>query len=405
MNLAKLMAGAAMLTIFASAALCGPDESAKDQVKGNNETATDLYAKLKDKEGNIFFSPYSISTALAMTYEGARNNTEKQMAETLHFKGGLEQTAKSFTSVQAALNAVEKKGNAKLSIANAIWAQKEYKFLDSYIGLVQKSFSSEIRNVDFKNEGAREDARQEINGWVEKKTNDKIKDLISRSTLSADTKMVLVNAIYFKGSWAVEFDKSLTNNDGKFTTADGKEVKVPMMYRKDDFRNLDDGKILALEMPYKDNELSMLAIMPKDPAGFADMEKALNADRIEKIVSDMRKDEIEVYFPKFRLEQKFELCKTLAEMGMPDAFDGKADFSGMNGKTTLAITGVIHKAFVEVDEKGTEAAAATAVVMQDLCIRETKAFKADRPFIFIIRENSTGSILFMGRVADPTQNK
>ena len=410
-NLIYLIVGAALLMNIAVGAKEKKDDGAEMIVNGNNAFALDLYAQLKNNEGNLFYSPYSISTALAMTYAGVKGQTAEQMADTLNFpkcKGNdspgwmrtTEQFHKAFGRVIDRLNQQGQKGDYQLSIANALWGQKDYRFLDSFIQLNSKHYKAGLENVDFVNET--EKARVKINQWVEDKTNEKIKNLIPQGTLNALTRLVLTNAIYFKGNWAEQFDKDMTKNADFFVSSD-KTVTAPLMYQKEDFKYGQSDTLQLLELTYKGEDLSMLILLPKEKDGLADMEKELTTRNLAEWQKKMHKQEVEVFLPKFKMTSQFSLAETLEKMGMPDAFDvGKADFSGMTGNKDLFISAVLHKAFVEVNEEGTEAAAATGVMMSLSMALEQPVFRADHPFVFIIKDNNTGSILFVGRVVDPT---
>lgn len=399
-----LLSSLIMMTSVFAVLAAKKDNKAENIADSNNEFAFDLYSKLSSEEGNIFFSPYSISTALGMTYAGAKNNTEKQMSKVLHFSKNQQKISKSFGLMQEKLNGIQEKGDIKLGLANAIWTQMGYKFLDSYINLVQDDFKSKINQVDFVHSQSREKARKEINGWVETKTNNKIRNLIAKGILNDLTRMVLVNAIFFKGDWKYQFKERSTNKNADFFTTPDKKTTVAMMYQKNEFRYTEDKSTLVLEMPYKGNELSMLVLLPRAKNGITELERSLTYSKLKSLLRKMRKQEVRVFFPKFKNKNKYMMRKTLKSMGMSDAFGRQADFSGMDGTKNLYISNVIHQAFVEVDEKGTEAAAATAVIMMEKSMASViriPIFKADHPFIYMIRENSTGNILFMGRMNNP----
>ena len=410
-NLIYLIVGAALLMNIAVGAKEKKDDGAEMIVNGNNAFALDLYAQLKNNEGNLFYSPYSISTALAMTYAGARDQTAEQMAQTLHFpecKGSdspgwmrtTEQFHRAFGRVIDRLNQQGKKNDYQLSVANALWGQKGYPFLDSFIELNNQYYDARIKQVDFVKET--EKTQKKINQWVEDKTNEKIKNLIPQGALNALTRLVLTNAIYFKGNWAEQFDKDMTKNADFFVSSD-KTVTAPLMYQKEDFKYGQSDTLQLLELTYKGEDLSMLILLPKEKDGLADMEKELTTRNLAEWQKKMHKQEVEVFLPKFKMTSQFSLAETLEKMGMPDAFDvGKADFSGMTGNKDLFVSAVLHKAFVEVNEEGTEAAAATGVMMSLSMALEQPVFRADHPFVFIIKDNNTGSILFVGRVVDPT---
>lgn len=370
-------------------------------VEGNSAFALHLYGKVKEKEGNLFFSPYSISTALAMTYAGARANTEKQMAEVLHFTLDQKRLHPRFAQLQTELTAVQEKGGVELSVANALWAQKGYVFLKEFLDVTKKTYGAVLNHVDFKT--AHEAARRNINAWVEQKTEDKIKELIKPGVLSALTRLVLTNAIYFYGNWQSQFTKGLTKEDS-FRLAPEKQVKVPMMTQKQLFRYMESDRLQILELPYVGNDLSMIVLLPKRVDGLTRLECELSTENLKAWVDSLQKREILVFLPKFKMSSQFRLDKTLALMGMPDAFGEAADFSGMDGTKSLNISAVIHKAFVDVNEEGTEAAAATGVVVGIKSVAAPlPVFRADHPFLFLIRHNPSGSILFFGRLMNPKQ--
>lgn len=392
--IAALIAGAETL----SAAEKTGKASVGDVVKGNTAFALRLHQELSSTEGNLFFSPYSISSALGMTYAGARNNTEKEMKEALHFPGRREEFFRSFGELQEALLTVQKAGDIKLSIANAIWAEKSYKFLPGFMDLVEKEYKSKISFADFV--GDAEAERNTINSWVAEQTNDKITDIISKGFLDALTRMVLVNAIYFKGDWANQFKEYYTQEQEFYLTAEEK-VKAKTMYQRGKFRLAEDADTQALEMLYKGNKLSMLVLLPKQNDGISKLEETLTAEKLNGLVTTLRKTMVEVTFPKFKVETRYDLIPPFKSLGMKDAFAGAADFSGMDGTRNLHISAILHKAFVEADEKGTEAAAATGVGAAFMSAPLYPSFNADHPFLFFIRDNATGSILFMGRMVNP----
>jgi len=371
--------------------------------EGNTAFALDLYAKLKDqkKDENLFFSPYSISTALAMTWAGARGETEKQMAQTLHFTLDQERTHPAFAVLQKYLNAGGKKGGYQLNVANALWGQKEYDFLREFLERTDKYYSARLNEVDFVNET--EKTRQRINAWVEKKTNNKIKNLIKKGVLKKLTRLVLTNAIYFKGDWAVKFREENTKTAPFHITAK-KKVEAPLMYQMKYFKYAETENLQILELPYKGDDLSMVVLLPHGIDGLGGLEKVLNSKTLKGYTNRLRQREVRVFLPKFKMTCEFSLAGTLAAMGMPNAFTMAADFSGMNGRKDLYISAVVHKAFVEVHEEGTEAAAATGVVMTTKAMpTPPPVFRADHPFLFLIRDNHSGSILFLGRMMNPAK--
>ena len=417
--------------LFNAVSICFAEEKKDDAaemiVKGNTDFAFDLYAQLKNEDGNLFFSPYSISTALAMTYAGANGETAEQMGKTLHFMqysffyhtypaqdGGIAIGAQedvytpipdfhsNFGLLIDQLNQQGQKGDYQLSIANALWAQKDYTFLDPFIDLNKTHYKAGLENVDFVKET--EKTRLRINQWVEDQTNEKIKDLIPQGALDAMTRLVLTNAIYFKGDWVLKFDAEATK-DAPFYISSEKTVTTPLMYQKEKFKYGQTQTLQTLELPYKGDDLSMLVLLPKAKDGLAGLEKELTADNLTKWQKQMRKQEVEVFLPKFKMTSQFGLSDTLKAMGMPDAFDeSKADFSGMTGKKDLFISDVIHKAFVEVNEEGTEAAAVTSTKMTMTAMpqpEKTFTMACDHPFLYAIVDHKSGAVLFLGAVFEP----
>ncbi len=363
----------------------------------NNEFAFDLYGKLRAEKGNLFFSPYSISTAMAMAYAGARGQTNIEMAKAMHFETGT-QFHSAFGEIIKSINTGGQKGKYELITANALWGQKGYEFLKEYIELIKTDYEGNLNQVDFIQET--ESARNTINAWVEKQTKDKIKDLIARGSLTPMTRLVITNAVYFKGNWARQFEKDSTA-DAPFNLTDDKNVGVPMMNKTAEFGYAEKEDFQILEMPYVDNELSMFILLPQKTDGVGELEKNLTQQNFAKWSAEMRKQKVIVSMPKFKTTSQFGLADTLKSMGMMEAFTDKADFSGMDGKRDLFISAVIHKAFVEVNEQGTEAAATGIMVGATSIGMKIPVFKADRPFVFLIRDNNTGVILFFGRIMNP----
>ena len=372
-------------------------------IDGNNKFAFKLFHQVSGTtDKNQFYSPFSISTALAMVYAGARNETARQISQTMDFP-----SIKSFhTEYNHLLKGLNEgtEGKIKLNVANGLWAQKDFKFLDSYFDIVKSNYSSELKNVDFTDGTEREMTRKEINTWVEQKTNDKIIDLLSQGDLTSLTRLVLVNAIYFYGDWENPFSKVATKPDD-FFLADKTRIKVPFMNQRENFKYYEDSKIKAIEIPYKDNKASMVIFLPNKKNGITEFEKSFDYKYYMEIITSLVPEEVRLSLPKFQTTFKINLGTTLSQMGMPLAFSPTADFSGMTGRRDLYISEVIHQAFINVDEKGTEAAAATAVIMKMTAIRnptEPKIFNTDHPFVFLIKDNTTGSILFIGKMMNPT---
>jgi len=331
-----------------------------------------------------------------MTYEGARGQAADEMKSVMHLPDA-EVRHSSFAKLFNDINKKDKK--YQLFTANALWAQKDYPFLPEYLNLVEKYYAGKATNVDFI--GNTEQARTAINDWVEDHTNDKIKNLFEKGVLTDMTRLVLTNAIYFKGTWLKQFEKSDTF-DADFRISKDKTVQVPMMsMHEEEFNYYEDDKMQILEMPYDGEELSILVLLPKDN-DLTELERTISADDLGAWRGALRQETLDVYIPKFTFETKYSLSDILANMGMPTAFSMGADFSGMNGKKELFIGIVVHQAFVEVNEEGTEAAAATGVDMTLSAMPMTKTFRADHPFIFLIQERNSGNILFLGRVIDPS---
>ena len=395
----------------APAVVVPPTVQAEDKgsvVQASNAFAFNLYANLRGQKGNLFFSPESISTGLSMAWCGARGETAGQMASVLGYRADRpitpEWIAKACGGHLAELFSNPK--GYELLAANSLWGQKGYPFVPDYLALLKANYGAGLEEADFR--GDTEGARKTINVWVEKETRDKIKDLIPPGLLTGETRLVLTNAIYFKGTWAIPFKKDATA-DGDFFVAAGEKVQAPLMNQTGYFGYYDAGQWKALEMPYKGNELAMVILLPAQVDGLPQMEKDLAAGKVlGDLAANLKTRQVRVTVPRFKTTASILLGKTLAAMGMPLAFDpSKADFSGMNGgNESLCIAEVVHKAFVEVNEEGTEAAAATAIVMragEGMRMDEPPIFRADHPFVFLIRDKKSGCILFMGRLANPKE--
>ena len=388
----------------------GPLTDEQIVVLNNSNFALDLYQRLRTSEGNLFFSPYSISTALAMTYAGARGDTARQMAQTLRFSLDEGALHPAFAEVHARLMKLHEAGQIKFCLANSLWPQKDYRFLEDYLSLARTYYGVSITPMDYIR--ATETARATINRWVADKTEQKIQDIIQPGILDSLTRLVLVNAVYFKANWEYQFKERLTR-EAPFYVEPNRPVQVPMMNQEINFRYAESDTAQAVELPYLGHALSMVILLPKKVDGLASFEAGLSMAELDQWIQGINgkgprqrrtyHDLVIVLLPRFKMTSQFRLDQTLQDMGMKDAFiPGKADFSGMDGRYDLFIQATVHKAFVEVNEKGTEAGAAT--------YENTSAdgghppvFRADHPFLFLIQETRTGSILFMGRVVDPTQ--
>jgi serpin B len=372
-------------------------ESVSLLVDSLNDFSFNFYNKIAStEEGNIFFSPYSIFTALSMAYEGASNNTAVEMQNVLNILQNDSSTLGSFGKIYNLLN--QNQEGYKISTANAFWVNQDYTFLNKYLGLLKDFYMAEGNNLDFSNNV---EAAEIINSWIEDKTNDKIKDMIQPDMLSDLTKLVLTNAIYFKGQWKSPFNQKMTY-ETDFTLSSGETVKVNMMSdpKNSIFNYSETEDLQVLELDYYSNDLSMFIILPKIN-NITKAESFLNIDNLTDWKNGLYEIDINVEIPKFKFETKYSLNSVLKEMGIIDAFiPGIANFSGMDGTKNLFISTALHQAFIEVNEKGTEAAAATAIIMELTAIPDS--FRADHPFVFLIQHKETGAILFMGRITDPS---
>jgi serpin B len=371
-------------------------------VRGNNEFAFALYGRLDKKPGNLFFSPYSISTALAMTYVGARGKTAEQMADVLHFTLPGPRLHDSFSALQSEIQGGGKKRNYELHVANRLWGQKGYHFLPEFLQLTKTRYGGGLAELDFVHQT--EKARETINKWVEQQTKDKIKDLIVRGALDINTRLVLTNAIYFKDAWLHQFSAKWTKKEDFHLSAENK-VSVPMMHQVEDCPFYQGEDFSMVSLPYQGNDLSMIVILPAKVDGLPALEISLSEKAVTNWLKKTGRRRVDLTLPKFKMTSQFSLGDVLAAMGMKLAFSNAADFSGMSSEEKLKISAVIHKAYVDVNEKGTEAAAATAVIVATASSVQVPpppaTFRADHPFVFLLRDTRTGSILFMGRVANP----
>ncbi|MGO9114672.1 MAG: serpin family protein [Thermoguttaceae bacterium] len=373
-------------------------------VRGDNQFAVNLYAQLEREQSgkDLFFSPTSISVALAMTAAGARGPTQSEMAEALHLDANFEQAHAHYHRLLEQWNAVGEKRAYQLRVANRLWGQKGYPVRPEFLALTRQQYGAEMLLLDF---AAAEAARREINEWVEQQTNGKIKDLIPPGSIGAMTRLVLTNAVYFKANWLQPFDKQNTREED-FAVSAQEKVKVPLMHLKSKMGYAEEETFQVLELPYAGQELSMVVLLPKKVDGLPELEKAITVDKLASLMSKLHVREVNICLPKFKLETSFDLNSTLQAMGMKRAFTREADFSGISSAEALCISAVIHKAYVDVYEEGTEAAAATAVVIRAMATRfpqPVPVFRADHPFLFLIRDTKAGSILFMGRLTKPAK--
>jgi serpin B len=360
----------------------------------NTAFALSLYGKLAPMEGNLFLSPYSISSAMGMTYAGARENTAAEMAKALKFAATPEQLPAAFKSLNSTIQTSARSGGHSLNIANGLCLTGD-NVSDEYKAVLRDNFDAEIFSGGL----------DKINGWVKVKTEGKIEKILD--DLSPNTVCVLLNAIYFKGDWASQFKREATH-DAPFSLATGKKVTVPLMYQKGEFKLLEKKGFQVLVMPYSGKKLSMVMILPRAVDGLAALEKTLTAETLTQLLAEADKQaerEAEVFVPRFKLETDNDLVTPCKALGIKDAFEvGKADFRGTGWpKGELWIEQIKHKAYVEVNEEGTEAAGVTAVEQNEQSAPEYPVFQADHPFLFVIRDHATGSILFLGRLSDPTK--
>ncbi|MFA6361863.1 serpin family protein [Methanoregula sp.] len=382
--------------------------SAASVAEANNRFSASLYHQLAagDATHNLFFSPFSISSALAITYEGARGTTADEIRSVFFFPANQTVMREGYAAENAAINAGD--AGYTLSTANALWAEKTYVFLPAYTATAQQYYGANTTNLDFVNQP--EASRKTINSWVADKTNNKILDLLPEGSIDALTRLVITNAVYFKGTWEKQFDANQTA-DAPFTTPDGSQVTVKMMQQTGEDATYPYAATADLQMislPYTAKEgkgLSMVILLPRGNSLSAAV-PYLDPANLSALEQSAFSRQVKVYIPKFKVETQYSLPGTLAAMGMPTAFSGNADFSGMDGTKDLYISDVVHKAYIETNEEGTEAAAATGVVMKSLAVapgyeEPVPVFRADHPFLFLIQDNDTGTILFTGRITNP----
>ena len=388
-----------------------PGDDLVQLAQGNNAFALALYQKLRGNEANLFFSPYSISLALAMTYAGAGGDTAIQMAQALHFTlpqdrlhpamNALDQEiAQDGNNVQANKN---NDTGFRLNIANGIWGQAGFPFLPDYLDLLAQDYGAGMHQADFVH--AADVSRKAINDWVAQQTQGKITNLFPQGALDDTTRLVLANAVYFKAAWENSFDPASTKSE-PFYLLDGSQINVAMMHAKSDASYLyaQGSNYQAVGLPYANSNIMMVVLMPV-PGNFTDFEAGLTDIQLEGILNGMTHHSINLSMPKFKLETVLDLKNTLTALGMPDAFDKNADFSGMDGKKDLYIADILHKAYVNVDENGTEAAAATGVVMGIMALpaQPVISVSIDHPFLFLLYDSRTKTILFLGRMKNPGQ--
>jgi serpin B len=369
-----------------------------------NAFALDLHGQFRQREGNLVFSPYGVSICLAMACSGARGTTESQMSKALHL--GLQQrnAHEAYAATNARVLAAGEGKGAEINVVNALWTERSYPLQQEFVESVRNNYHGGLEELDFLH--SPDAARMTINSWVEEQTKKKIKDLLAPGIITSDTRLVLTNAVYFKGHWTSEFKEALTR-DHSFTLLNGTEIKVSMMYQKHSFGYGEHGDLQVLEMPYKGGELSMVVLLPSKQQRLEDFEQSMTFDKLSYWIRNLKTQEVQVWLPRFKMTSEFSLGTALTRLGMTDAFSqSHADFSGMTGAKDLFISEGVHKTFVEVNERGTEAAAATGLVFgptSALAKKETPVpvFRADHPFVFLVRHKPTNCTLFLGRVTRP----
>ncbi len=371
-------------------------------VRSLNAFSCDLFRKLaREEEGNLFLAPANLGTALAMAYAGAAGETAREMSDVLHCPLPPEQYHAAFRGLREAT----KTDGVELHTANRLWGQASFSFVPEFLSTMREDYAAPLEILDFIEEP--EISRKWINSWVAEQTADQIQDLLAEDDIDTTTRLVLTTAVHFLGKWTLPFDESATR-DAPFWTGPSSQSTAEMMSQTADFQYGDFEDLQVLELPYglpedrKDGDFTMCILLPKRNDGLPEIEAKLTPDALDRWTR-LRFEEVAVSIPKFRMESRFQLNKTLAKLGMPKAFSIKeADFSAMTDDPLgLFIAKTIHKAYVEVDEQGTEAAAATAVVMAIRGLPRTMAFRADRPFLFLIRDRNTNLVNFLGRVTDP----
>lgn len=404
-----IMTNLTFLTL-AAACMCAQTAAGQDSAgQGSTQQFTfalyEQMAKDAKPDANLFISPVSIHVTLAMVAAGAEKNTEKQMLAALQLPALGKKESAAFGKMLAALQ--PKSDAYQLAVANRLWGEKDFAFKPAYLETAKKDFLAPLEQLDFS--GAAEPSRATINQWAEKQTNGKIKDLLPAGSINAATRLVLTNAIYFKGTWQREFAKDRTREAAFFTKNDQRAnpagaKKVPLMYQEANFPAYAAADFQAIALPYKGDRLEMIVLLPREVDGLPALEKKLTAKFFTETREQLRDTKAKLWLPKFKLEESYEMNDTLIAMGMTDAFSAeKADFSGMTGDRDLFLSAVFHKSFVDVNEEGTEAAAATAgiMTMRMALPRDEFLFRADHPFIFAIYDRETETVLFLGRMVKP----
>jgi serpin B len=378
----------------------GPPAHLKTVVDGNSAFALELYGRLKGQEGNLFLSPYSISSAMAIAYGGARGNTEKQIAATMHFDAGQKKLHAAMSEIRRTLAGSAVAGKLELLVANGLWPQRNYDFRRDFLKLAQEKYDAAVDFVDFPAGPAA--AAGKINAWIARQTKNKINRAVPPGMVTGQTRLVIANAIYFKGDWASQFSKEQTAPHAFWITPEN-SVQAPMMHQEHVFAYAESDAVQLLVLPYVRDNLAMIVLLPRERDGLAEVESRLDAKQLGEWLKRLQPRSVDVLLPKFAMESRFSLKGMLAAMGMTDAFDERANFTGMTARGPLFINAVEHAALVEVDEQGTVAAAATSFSIG--CSAPPRppsaTFHADHPFLFLIGDLRTWTILFLGRLAHP----
>ena len=373
----------------------------ENSVQANTAFTIDLFRKLADQGGNVFFSPYSIMNCLAMAYAGAKGNTEKEMAKVLHLSSKGPLLHQSFKDLYRRFKEIQSKKSLILKIANALWIQSDYKLKQDFTSLCRNYYASDLFYVNYEKDPER--CRLKINKWIAKKTKNKIREILQPNSIDDLTRLILTNAIYFRGSWLKQFDNFNTKDDIFWQTPERK-LKTKMMFQMGYFGYKETADLQVLEMPYVGEDLSMIILLPRAQDGLSKLEEQLSVETLREWIFSPRDGEVKVFLPRFKINSRYSLNSALTSLGMEEAFTNRADFSGMEEKLKHWISKIVHKSFIKVYEEGTEAAAATAVSYTvGLSIGQIPEFRADHPFLFIIRENRIKCILFMGRVWEPRE--
>ena len=368
-------------------------------VQANTAFAIDLYRKLADQGANVFFSPYSIMNCLAMAHAGAKSKTEKELAKVLHLSSKGPLLHQSFNDLYSRLKEIQSKKSIILKMANALWVQSEYKFKQDFAKLCRDSYLSGLFRVNYEKDPER--CRLKINKWIAKQTENKIRDILHPGFIDDLTRLIITNAIYFRGNWLKQFATFDTKDDIFWQTPE-KKLEIKMMFQEDDFGYKETAELQVLEMPYVGKDLSMIIILPREQEGLSQLEEQLSVETLREWIDNLRVGEVKVFLPRFKFTSRYSLKSVLSSLGMEEAFTNRADFSGMADEMKHWISEIVHQSFIKVYEEGTEAAAATFVGLAlGISIGEIPEFRADHPFFFIIRETSSGCIIFMGRVWEP----